>query len=134
MLGETNIRGTIYDRVTWLKYTLQECEALARNASATVVGYCWFPLWDSCSWAHDLCRTAKDEPDPVGIYMLDTRTRRRLPSPLSDYFRRLVRGQWTSRDIPAYEPAPGARELLRGYERFFADWRLIDPDEEELAA
>jgi hypothetical protein len=134
MLGETNIRGTVYDRMTWLKYTLQECEALARDSDVTFAGYCWFPLWDSCSWAHDLCRTAKTEPDPVGIYMLEEGTMRRLHSPLSDCYRRLVRGDWTSRDIPAYLPSSGLREMLRGYEPFCRSWQWVQPPAEVLAA
>jgi beta-glucosidase/6-phospho-beta-glucosidase/beta-galactosidase len=134
LLGETNIRGTIYDRMTWLKYSLQECEALASELGESFVGYCWFPLWDSCSWARDLCRTAKTEPDPVGIYMLEERTMRRLGSPLSDCFRRLVRGEWTSRDVPACRLSPELRPALRGYERFFTGWRWVDPPAELLAA
>ena len=134
MLGETNIRGTPYERITWLKYTLQECEALCVDPGTACAGYCWFPLWDSCAWARDLCRTAKTEPDPVGIYLLEPRTMRRLPSALSDCFRRLVKGEWTSRDIPAYRPTREMQSVLRGYEPFFAGWRWSDPPTEALAA
>jgi hypothetical protein len=134
MLGETNIRGSVYDRTTWLKYTLQECEALSADPDVTFAGYCWFPIWDSCSWARDLCRTAKTETDPVGIYTLDERTMSRQQSPLSECFQRLVRGDWTSRDIPAYRPSSDAREMLRGYERFFDGWSWVDPPTEALAA
>ena len=68
MLGETNIRGSVRDRLGWLKYTHLESERLAARSDVDFRGYGWFPLWDSCAWAHDLCRTAKTEPDPVGIY------------------------------------------------------------------
>ncbi|MDQ3877092.1 MAG: family 1 glycosylhydrolase, partial [Actinomycetota bacterium] len=46
ILGETNIRGFASDRVSWLKYTLEQCEA-AQAAGADLRGYCWFPFIDS---------------------------------------------------------------------------------------
>jgi hypothetical protein len=134
MLGETNIRGTLADRMNWLKYTLQECEQLAGDPDTAFLGYCWFPLWDSCAWARDLCRTAKTEPDPVGIYMLDERTGDRIPSFLSDAFQRLIRGHWTAKDLPALPFGPEVRDWVRGYSRFFRNWRWQREEPGELAA
>jgi beta-glucosidase/6-phospho-beta-glucosidase/beta-galactosidase len=134
MLGETNIRGTIADRTNWLKYTLQECEHLAGDPDTKFLGYCWFPLWDSCSWSRDLCRTAKTEPDPVGIYMLDEPTSFRIKSSLSETFGRLVRGHWTAKDIPALPFSPEVGRWVHGYRRFFEGWRWQCDGPGDLAA
>ena len=126
MLGETNIRGSIEDRISWLKLTYSESEKLSRQDGVDFRAYGWFPLWDSCAWAHDLCRTAKTETDPVGIYALDRSRRTRMPSELSDIFTRLVRGQASADDIPAYRFQPPWAELLRGYMPFTDVWHWRD--------
>jgi beta-glucosidase len=115
MLGETNIRGTVNDRLGWLKYTHLECELLASRSDVDFRGYGWFPLWDSCAWARDLCRTAKTDIDPVGIYLLDKSRRKRLPSELSEVFAKLVGGELNASEIPDVEFEPPVSEWVRGY-------------------
>src|SRR5205823_7033129 len=113
MLGETNIRGTVNDRLGWLKYTHLECELLASRSDVDFRGYGWFPLWDSCAWARDLCRTAKHEADPVGIYSLDGTRGRRLSSELSETFTGLVRGTLKVWEIPCVQYQQPAKDWLR---------------------
>jgi beta-glucosidase len=129
MLGETNIRGAYTDRLSWLKYTYSEAERLAATPGVDFRGYGWFPLWDSCAWARDLCRTAKTETDPVGIYMLDSSRHRRLPSELSDVFTQLVHGHAGSSGIPAYRLGSDLEQALRGYEKFTRGWAWRDSEE-----
>jgi hypothetical protein len=117
MLGETNLRGSIEERLGWLKYTHLECERLARRSDIDFRGYGWFPLWDSCAWARDLCRTAKTETDPVGIYGLDASRRQRLPSELSATFAKLVAGTIDASHIPDFPLQPPMRDWMSGYRR-----------------
>ncbi|MBV9507798.1 MAG: hypothetical protein JO323_22640 [Acidobacteriia bacterium] len=130
MLGETNIRGEVADRLGWLKYTYQECEALAQSEGVDFRGYGWFPIWDSCAWARDLCRTAKTEVDPVGIYSLDEKRERRIPTELSRTFEALAKGRITSRDIRPYAFQPPVSDWMRGYARFTEDWVWREAGEE----
>src|SRR5438477_1769319 len=118
MLGETNIRGSVQDGLGWLKYTYQECERLGARSDVDFRGYEWFPLWDSCAWARDLCRTAKHEADPVGIYSLDGTRLRRLPTRRSETFTGLVRGTLKVSDIPPVQFQHPVKDWLRGYQRF----------------
>ena len=49
MLTETNVRGRIEDRITWLKYMVQEAEALVPELEARgrrFEGFCWYPYLD----------------------------------------------------------------------------------------
>jgi beta-glucosidase/6-phospho-beta-glucosidase/beta-galactosidase len=115
MLGETNIRGSVRDRIGWLKYTYLESERLAARSDVDFRGYGWFPLWDSCAWARDLCRTAKTETDPVGIYRLDQSRRKRLASELSQVFSKLVAGKLSASEIPDVQFDHPVSEWMKGY-------------------
>lgn len=42
MLGETNLRGAVSDRLTWLKLMEEQCEALVA-ANIDFRGFCWSP-------------------------------------------------------------------------------------------
>src|SRR5205085_8763711 len=55
MLTETNLRGTITDRISWLKYMVSECEALQdvlATSGIEFLGFCWYPYIDSTDWCH----------------------------------------------------------------------------------
>lgn len=134
MLGETNIRGTVTDRLGWLKYTYQECESLAKRSDVDFRGYGWFPLWDSCAWARDLCRTAKTERDPVGIYLLDSTRQQRIPTELSRTFQALAKGRITSADIRPHPFEPPVSEWMRGYARFTKEWDWVSDGKKVKAA
>ena len=64
MLGETNLRGTVRDRLTWLKFMEEECERLAAIYT-DFRGFCWYPSIDSTDWSN-FCRKASGVVDPQG--------------------------------------------------------------------
>jgi beta-glucosidase/6-phospho-beta-glucosidase/beta-galactosidase len=123
MLGETNIRGFASDRVSWLKYTLEQCER-ARDAGVAFEGYCWFPFVDSADWASLLAR-AEGIVDPVGVYWLDEHYDRR-PSSMSDAYRLVASGA-TSSSLPAYRFRPPVSEWLQGWLPHMDRWEWRDP-------
>ena len=129
-LGETNIRGYASDRASWLKYTLEQCEA-ARAAGVPLESYCWFPFVDSCDWDSLLFRSAGNV-DPVGVYWLDEDLERR-PSSMSDSYRRAVAGT-PARDLPAYRFQEPVASWLRGWISQVQHWDWIDPPAGELVA
>jgi glycosyltransferase involved in cell wall biosynthesis len=68
LLSETNVRGTPGDRMSWLRYTLEQYE-LALSRGVPLHGYCWFPHVDSADWDSLLARCA-GRADPVGVLSL----------------------------------------------------------------
>lgn len=48
-LTETNIQGSVRDRVSWLKYMLEQAEGLAR-AGIGLNRFSWYPLFDCAGW------------------------------------------------------------------------------------
>lgn len=131
MLSETNIRGTVTDRLTWLRFMHEQCESLV-NGGVDFRGFCWYPSIDSTDWCY-LCTRATGTVDPQGVWYLDDERETRFPSELSMWYSQLARGLATARDLPAYRfLAPLDRELA-GYQRLMAhweDWR----EAEEIAA
>lgn len=125
MLTETNVRGRIEDRISWLKYMVSECEALVPDLAArgrTFDGFCWYPYLDSTDWC-SLCRQPNRRIDPQGVYYLSTDFNRQH-SELSDLYARLARGEIGSGDLPAYhfeEPVLEGRRV-RKYLPHMAEW------------
>lgn len=116
-LAETNIRGTVRDRCTWLKLMLRECERFARRcreAGARFRRAGWFPLIDSTDWDTQVCQP-NGRVDPQGIFWLDEDRDVRHASELSDLFGRLARGEIAPRDLPAYPFSPGVETYLAGF-------------------
>jgi beta-glucosidase len=115
MLSETNIQGTVRDRITWLKHMVEECERLeALLGSERMRGFTWFPAWDCMGWGMD-CLLQEDEcrkwhRDPQGIYWCDE-SWNRCASELSELYRVLAGGA-TSRLIPAYRLSVPVHALL----------------------
>jgi len=130
IVGETNIRGLPSDRATWLKYTLEQCES-ARDAGASIEGYCWFPFIDSCDWDSILCRCDASI-DPVGVYSLDEELNRN-PSSMSESYGLAASGS-PAADLPAYELQSPVATWLAGWLPQMAHWRWEAPPAAELAA
>jgi beta-glucosidase/6-phospho-beta-glucosidase/beta-galactosidase len=123
MLSETNIRGYINDRISWLKFMVEQCEQIESKLSErniTFEGFCWYPFIDSTDWC-SLVREANGFIDPQGIFYLDERFRR-CESELSEIFAALAQGKITSQDIPAYHFQSPIDEQLRGLQPLMAHW------------
>ncbi len=115
MLSETNIQGSIRDRIMWLKYMVEECEDLETRVGPSMMrGFTWFPAWDCMGWGMD-CLLQEDDHrkwtlDPQGIFWCDEDWNRRH-SELSEIYRRLVAGE-NSATIPRYSLGPQVKDLL----------------------
>jgi beta-glucosidase/6-phospho-beta-glucosidase/beta-galactosidase len=130
ILGETNIRGFATDRVSWLKYTLEQCEK-AVALGAPLDGYCWFPFIDSTDW-DSLLANADGHIDPVGVYWLDDRLRRR-PSVMSRAYEAAARGA-PSAELPAYRFQPPLDRWLRGLLPQMSHWDWSEPSQDGMCA
>jgi beta-glucosidase/6-phospho-beta-glucosidase/beta-galactosidase len=119
MLTETNIRGTFPDRLTWLKFMEEQCEALAEETEFR--GFCWYPSIDSTDWCH-LCLKASCSVDPQGIWGLDATRWHRESSELSEFYTALAQGTVRAKDIPAYDFEPGLAHRLEGFSHLMAHW------------
>ena len=127
-LGETNVRGFASDRVSWLKYTLEQCE-IAESRGVPIDGYCWFPFVDSTDWNSVLVR-CEGNVDPVGVYWLDEQLRRR-PSSMSEAYTRAARGA-PAAELPAYRFQPPVAGWLAGWLPQMAHWDWQDPPAHEV--
>jgi len=108
MLSETNLRGSVADRMSWLRYMVAECTLLAdalATRSLPFKGFCWYPYIDSTDWS-SLVRTARRDIDPQGIYWLDEAFERNA-SELSSTYAALAQGRLPTAGIPApgFDPA-----------------------------
>jgi beta-glucosidase/6-phospho-beta-glucosidase/beta-galactosidase len=124
MLSETNIRGFVEDRITWLKFMVEQCEQIEeaiRPLGLSFEGFCWYPFIDSTDWC-SLVTEANGNIDPQGIYYLDCQ-HNRVASELSDIFARLVRGEINSGDIPAYRFQSPLDELLENFLPMMNHWQ-----------
>jgi beta-glucosidase/6-phospho-beta-glucosidase/beta-galactosidase len=129
MLSETNIRGYVSDRISWLKFMVEQCEQIEvelADRGLSFEGFCWYPLIDSCDWC-SLVREANGAIDPQGIFYLDEQ-RRRHASELSEIFAALARGEITSaRQIPAYRFQPPVDEHLNAFLPMMRHWDWREP-------
>lgn len=98
-LGETNIQGTVYDRISWLKYMLEQAEQLRDRHGVILQEFVWYPLFDCAGW-RVLLQGEEWPRDPQGIFLCDEEWQR-CGSELSVIYQRLVQGG-ASADIPAY--------------------------------
>lgn len=121
MLSETNIRGSIAERISWLKFMESECEELGLGGH-DFRGFCWYPSIDSTDWSN-CCTKATGETDPQGIWSLDPKKLTRVDTELSHIYGALARGEMCAADIPFYGFSPGLQRRLRGYARM-RNWQL----------
>ncbi|HEX8249407.1 MAG TPA: family 1 glycosylhydrolase [Pyrinomonadaceae bacterium] len=129
MLTETNIRGFVHDRISWLKFMVEQCEEIERRLKPLGLafeGFCWYPFIDSTDWC-SLVREANGRVDPQGIYYLDKDCRKRNASELSEIFTALARGQISSKDIPAYHFQPPLDHQLEAFLPMMAHWQWREP-------
>lgn len=123
MLSETNIRGELPDRISWLKLMVEQCEILQSELDGRVVfhGFCWYPFIDSTDWC-SLVREANGRIDPQGIYKLGEGCYRRHPSELSEIFTALAENRIQSKDIPAYRFHKSLNKMLGGFMPLMRHW------------
>jgi beta-glucosidase/6-phospho-beta-glucosidase/beta-galactosidase len=129
MLTETNIRGFVSDRISWLKYMVEQSETLEKCLAPRGIpfkGFCWYPFIDSTDWC-SLVTQANCNIDPQGIFWLDPATKRRNSSELSEIFEALARGQITSKDIPAYRFQGTLKKSLRNFMPMMEHWNWREP-------
>jgi beta-glucosidase/6-phospho-beta-glucosidase/beta-galactosidase len=119
LLSETNVGGTVEDRLTWLKFMEEQSEILSRRADFT--GFCWFPSIDATDWC-SLCTRADNVTSPMGVWSLEEGSRERRSSELSDWYVRLANGQAKAADLPAYRPLPPLDRDLDGYLQLVPHW------------
>lgn len=112
-LSETNIGGSVTDRLTWLKFMESEAEKLA--AVADFRGFCWFPSLDATDW-DSLCTVANKRLSPMGIWSIGEDGESRHSSELSHWYARLAKGECSSADLPAYPFLPPLDRDLAGYQ------------------
>jgi hypothetical protein len=119
LLSETNVGGSVTDRLTWLRFMEEQAEALARAADFR--GFCWFPSIDATDW-DSLCTQANNCVSPMGIWSLQEDRRGRRCSELSEWYVRLAHGETNSRHLPAYRFTPPLDRDLQGYLRLMGHW------------
>jgi beta-glucosidase/6-phospho-beta-glucosidase/beta-galactosidase len=112
MLTETNVGGTVEDRIVWLK--IMESQAQILSEACDFRGFCWFPSIDATDWS-SLCTTAKADLSPMGVWSLDRERRIRHRTALSDWYVRLTAGSASWRDLPTTALAPPLDRDLAGF-------------------
>ena len=108
-----NLSGYVSDRVTWLKYMVEQCEALVA-AGYPFEGFTWFPFIDSTDW-DGLLGAPRGHIDPVGIYWLEEGGLARRASELSRLYGGLARGELRGADLPAYRLLTPVSGHLAGF-------------------
>lgn len=125
MLTETNIRGSLSDRISWLKFMVEQCEILEQRLLSKNIpfhGFCWYPFIDSTDWC-SLVRKANGRIDPQGIYHLTGKDMRRNSSELSEIFASLACGAISSTEIPAYKFLAPLDAELAGFLPMMNHWQ-----------
>lgn len=121
-LTETNIQGIARDRISWLKYILQETERLQADG-ITLRRFAWYPLFDCAGW-NSLLQGKRWRRDPQGIYSCD-RNWNRVPNEFSGIYRSVALGN-TSRSIPSYTFTSVHEYTLGAIRAKFMNWDWID--------
>lgn len=130
MLTETNLRGQPGDRVSWLRYMLEQYE-LALDRGVPLHGFCWFPQVDSCDWDSLLARAA-GRVDPVGVWSLQADSLERHRTEFTDAWMQVARGA-RSDELPAYRFQPPCDQQLAGLMPGLTHWPWQEPPENREA-
>ena len=126
ILAETNVRGFITDRLSWLRF-MQEQYEIAVADGIDLRGFCWYPSIDCTDWSN-CCTKLTRQLDPQGIWLLENRCWDRVETELSDCYAALAKGEIHWKDLPAYEFQEPLDHQLKGYIRLMShwtDWREI---------
>jgi beta-glucosidase/6-phospho-beta-glucosidase/beta-galactosidase len=126
MLTETNLRGQPTDRISWLRYMIEQYD-LALERGVPLHGFCWFPQVDSCDWDSLLARTA-GRVDPVGVLSIDPDTKSRERTGFTEAWEKVALGAGAE-DLPAYRFQPPCDALLSGVLTGLDHWPWQDPPE-----
>lgn len=113
MLSETNLAGTVQERIAWLKIMERECEELVLSGF-DFRGFCWYPSIDTTGWPQ-ACTRFTGLLDPQGIWSLQPESFKRIDTELSALYSDLARGRITSAHLPDYPFGPKLQKRLRGY-------------------
>jgi beta-glucosidase/6-phospho-beta-glucosidase/beta-galactosidase len=119
MLAETNIRGSIEERISWLKFMETECEELVLSGH-DFRGFCWYPSIDTTDW-WNCCTRATGKTDPQGIWSLEGEKLTRVDTELSYIYSVLAGGEMCAADIPFYGFSAGLERRVGRYARV-SDW------------
>jgi len=124
-LTETNIQGNTTDRISWLKYMLEQCETLAHKGIA-LLQFAWYPLFDCAGW-HCLLQGNRWRRDPQGIYSCDEAWHR-VSTEFSFAYQRVVENA-CSAALPAYRFQSMHEAPLRGLlPQMNWDWQEPPPE------
>lgn len=128
MLTETNIRGLPSDRVSWLRYMLEQYET-AVGRGVALRGFCWFPYVDSTDWDSLLARPA-GRVDPVGVVTLGAEMVRERTVFTSAW--EAAAGGAPVSELPAYRFQSPCDAQLAGLMPQMAHWPWEEPPVEEI--
>lgn len=126
MLTETNIRGFVSDRISWLKFMLEQYYALL-NEGIDIRLFCWFPFIDSTDWDRWVT-IPQGNIDPVGLLWLDKDRINRNASELSILYGQLANQEIGFEQLPAYTFLSPLDTQLKGYIAYFmSHWEWKNP-------
>jgi beta-glucosidase len=117
-IAETNLRGTIRDRITWFRWVLEQCR------KAGIRRLTWWGLTDADTWGDgnftNRINDGTNPPDPVGIFALKDdpkhgRLWKREANEFSDIVASYAKGEISIEDIPAYKFTGEFKAELQGY-------------------
>ena len=129
ILGETNMAGSPFDRATWLKHTLEQCEQ-ARDAGAPLDGYCWFGFLDSLDWV-SLLAANDGSIDPVGVIWLDEHLERHESSVSRAYA--AAAGGARAAALPAYRLSDQTAAWISGLLPLMSHFDWLEPPLDEVS-
>jgi hypothetical protein len=116
-LGETNVRGTVRDRITFCKWILEQC------AEAGLSRVAWWGLTDAALWGEgNFTRYWREgaAPDPVGIFSLSHHAKygrhwNRRQNEFSETVRAYANGQISIADFEVYPFSGQLKKELNYY-------------------
>ncbi len=113
MLSETNLVGSVKERIAWLRFMERECEELSLSG-IDFRGFCWYPSIDTTDWSSG-CTRITGKLDPQGIWTLRPVTFERVDTELSALYSMLARGEIRSGDLPNYTFGADLQRRLQGF-------------------
>lgn len=112
-MTETNIQGTVADRISWLKYIMSQVEILG-ELGIPMRRFAWYPLFDCAGW-NSLLQDPTWKRDPQGIFTCGPSWEREWTEFASAYAH--LNGGATSADLPAYRFSSRHDHTLRSLKK-----------------